>query len=237
MKIKVVPFAQAIITKIVENKTVVVIDVLRATSVMITALTNGAKSITPVLSIEEAFKESDKRSTGSFLLCGERDAMKIEGFHLGNSPLEYSKENVCGKEIILTTTNGTEALHACKEAEKILIAAFLNTEAVANQLKGLDEIVLVCSGTRGNFSLDDAMCAAMIMDHLSSDVALQTDDLGKLLLDNFRSKSGNLNEILKDCFHLNYLIKKGYQEDVAFCLQENTSDLVPVFYPNGGYVK
>ena len=113
MKIEVIPFAAAIDPASVRGKNVVLIDVLRATSVMITALHNGAKEIIPCLTAGDAFAAAGHFTQSSYLLCGERDAIKLEGFDLGNSPLEYNYEEVAGKSLILTTTNGTEVFQVC----------------------------------------------------------------------------------------------------------------------------
>lgn len=229
MRIEVIPFAAAIDNNTVENKTVVVIDVLRATSVMITALKNGAKEVLPTVTIEDANLVSQSLKPGSFLFCGERNAKKIEGFNMGNSPLEYSPEKVKNKTIILSTTNGTRALHACGRAKEIFIGAFLNVKAIVKKVKNCDTLVLACSGTNNKFSLDDGMCAAIIIDELSKVNTILLDDLGRTLLQNWRNSSRNLNEILKACFHLNYLLEKGYEKDVNYCLQLNSHDIVPFF--------
>lgn len=229
MKIEIIPFAAAIENHSVKNKTVIIIDVLRATSVMITALNNGAKEIIPVVTVYEAWKTALNFEKKNILVCGERDAKKVKGFDLGNSPLEFSIEKVNNKTIIHTTTNGTKALNACQGAKEILLAAFLNLDAIVQKVSGLDELVLVCSGTNGKFSLDDGMCAAMIIDELSKIKEIQTDDLGRTLLKAFRIENGNLAELLKDCFHLNYLLEKGYEKDVKYCLQKNSHNIVPHF--------
>jgi 2-phosphosulfolactate phosphatase len=229
MKINVVPFAKAIVATEIKHKTVIVIDVLRATSVMITALVNGAKEIIPSVSIEESHRLAQKFNNENVLLCGERDAKKIEGFNLGNSPLEFTPEKVNQKTIILTTTNGTRALNACLEANEVLIAAFLNVDAVAEKVLQQDELTIVCSGTNGKFSLDDGICAAMILDGLSKQRKIQTDDLGLTLLKTFRKENGDLKNLLQDCYHLNYLLKNGYEKDVNYCLQTNLFNIAPAF--------
>ena len=236
MKIEIIPFASAINKKQIAGKTAVVIDVLRATSVMITALQNGAKEIVPVLTVEDALEVSIKFPKGSFLLCGERNAGKIKGFDLGNSTLEFTREMVENKTIIITTTNGTKALNACMNAEKILIGAFLNAEAVAKKVKNLEERTLFCAGTNGRFSLDDGICAAMIIDELSKNNKIDTDDLGHVLLNTWRSGDDNLDFLLKNCFHLKDLNKKGYENDVNYCIQTNISESVPVYNPKTGLV-
>lgn len=229
MKIHVVPFAKAVKKNEIKDKAVIVIDVLRATSVMITALHNGAKEIIPSPSIKESYKLSKNFNSVNILLCGERDAKKIEGFDLGNSPLEFTPGKVKGKTIIQTTTNGTKALHACQKANQILVAAFLNVNAVVQKVKDFNELHLVCSGTNGKFSLDDGICAALIVEKLSKIAPVKTDDLGKALLTNWLSSNGDLNSLLNDCFHANYLKSKGYGEDVNYCFELNTHNIVPIY--------
>jgi 2-phosphosulfolactate phosphatase len=225
MKIEVFPFASAVDGSKLKDSAVVVIDVLRATSVMITALTNGAGKIIPVTSVESA-RESFSENN-SMLLCGERDAVRIDGFHLGNSPLEFTEEAVKGKTLIITTTNGTNALNASSTAKEIFIGAFLNIDALVEKVKHLDHLFLVCSGTRNAFSLDDGLCAAMIIQKLSGPRQIITDDLGYTLLSFLENSRGTLHDKLKHCTHLNYLLKKGYSADVDFCLQLNSHPVVP----------
>jgi len=227
VKIKVIPYATAARPELTENKTVVVIDVLRATSVMLTALANGAKEVVPAVSPEEALQKSFLYNVEDVLLGGERNAMKIEGFHLGNSPLEYTGENVSGKTVIITTTNGTRALNNCLNAQKVYIGAFLNVAALVEQLKTEEEIVLFCSGTNNNFSLDDGICAAMIINELAKEKQLVLSDFSSLLLTTYRTNPNNLATLLQDCYHLNLLKQKGFEGDVTFCLQNSLYNIVP----------
>ncbi len=229
MKIEIVPFASAVSKKNITRKTVVVIDVLRATSVMITALQNGAKEIIPCETIDEAKQIALGFPSGSYLLCGERNAVKIEGFDLGNSPLEFTRITVENKTIIITTTNGTKALNACMKAKKVLIGSFLNAGAIAKNIQELNELVLVCSGTNGRFSLDDGMCAVMIINVISEEKNVDIDDLGQVLHAMYKNKHGDLYKLLQDAYHLKLLLKKGYKNDVDYCLQTNTTNLIPVF--------
>ncbi len=230
MKISVIPYAAAARPELTLDKTVVVIDVLRATSVMITALTNGARDIIPTLSPEEALQKSMLYNAEEVLLAGEQQAVKIEGFHLGNSPLEYTPEKVSGKTIIMSTTNGTKALNSCLNAKAVLIGAFLNAEAVISELteKEEEEIVLFCSGTNNNFSLDDGMCAAMIINGLIKQPAGKPNlsDFANLLLQAYNSHN-TLSESLKECYHLNLLKQKGFENDVTYCLQKSLYKIVP----------
>ncbi len=236
MHIETHPFASAVNEDDLSGKTVVVIDVLRATSVMIAALENGAKAIVPVLTEKEAMREAKKYKPGTFLLCGERKAKKIRGFDLGNSPLEFTRPVVAGKTLIMTTTNGTRALNGCRKAKKVLIAAFLNVDAVVEKIKHNSGVVLLCSGTNGRFSMDDGLCAGMISDKLSGNLPVKTDDLGQVLLKTRRSGNGDLKNGLRHCGHLNFLVENGFERDVEYCLRQNSSSVVPVYYPKKGYI-
>jgi 2-phosphosulfolactate phosphatase len=229
MKIDVIPFATAVFPKDILGKTVVVIDILRATSTIVNALQNGAKEIIPTLTVEEAFEKVKVFPAGKVLLGGERQAEKIPGFDMGNSYRDYPGEIVEGKSIILTTSNGTRALHACKDAKEVLIGSFLNLGSVVSYLQKTEEIVLLCSGTLGKFSIEDSMAAAAIIDLLTENNNPKLDDLGQSLLFAYRSKNGNLAELLKDGVHLNYLKSKGYEKDIEFCFQKNLFDILPIF--------
>ena len=229
MLIELIPFADAIERETILNKTVVVIDVLRATSVITTALSNGASSVWPVASTEEAILHRRRNSNPNLLLAGERDAIKIEGFDLGNSPLEYHPEAILHKDIVLTTTNGTRALKSSTAAKKVLIGSFLNLDAVCHMVKDEKELVLICSGTAGKFSLDDGICAALMIEMLSDLTEVHTDDLGMAVLNIWHKHTGSLEELLQSCKHVNYLKDHGFEKDVEYCLQLNQFDLVPEF--------
>jgi 2-phosphosulfolactate phosphatase len=154
----------------------VVFDVLRATSTFVTALHHGAKAIIPVSEIAEAlaFKkaESGKRKAETILLGGERNGVRISAngidFDLGNSPREYTPDKVRGKTIVSTTTNGTRALRACAGAKTVLAASFLNLTATAEFLraKNLQDVLLVCAGTRENRADEDVLAAGALCEML-----------------------------------------------------------------------
>jgi len=211
------------------GKTAVVIDVLRATSVIATALHNGAVAVLPAETEHEARQLFNSFPSGSAILGGERNAIKIEGFHQGNSPLEYTPEIVAGKTVILSTTNGTRALKMCRQAHETVTAGFVNISAVADFVaKKSNDTVIVCSGTAGKFSLDDALCAGMLISLISDRKSVETDDLGKMVLQFYGSEAGNISAKLKSCTHLKYLQSKGYQKDIDYCLQTNLLNLVPI---------
>ena len=235
MIISVIPTAQQAQDIDFGGKIAVVIDVLRATSVITTALSNGAREVVPVKTIEEAQSLYAQLEPTSTLRGGERHAVKIEGFDFGNSPLEYTKERVGGKTIILTTTNGTNAINNVKGADEVVLACFRNAEAVAHHLVetsqcgGSTNIVIVCAGTEGRFSLDDGLCAGLLIDLLQQKAEVELDDLGILVHHYYHESKANLLAALSGCFHLKRLISLGFEGDVRFCLETNCASAVPVF--------
>ena len=153
--------------------TCVVFDVLRATSTMLEAIANGARAIVPVCEIDEAVALG--KANPGWLLAGERHGVRITraqsgsvDFDLGNSPLEFSSGAVSGKTIVTTTTNGTRALKACEGAERILIGAFLNLNALVLELarSTAPEVLLVCAGTGEQCASEDVLCAGAVVDGL-----------------------------------------------------------------------
>ncbi|NDC53394.1 MAG: 2-phosphosulfolactate phosphatase [Planctomycetia bacterium] len=148
----------------------VVIDVLRASTTMITALARGAERVVPVAEVERARRVAAGIDR-PVLLGGERGGVRIEGFDLGNSPLEYTAERVRGRSVVITTTNGTAALHACRDAREILIGAIVNRTAVAEWVRELahadEHVLLVCAGTDGMVSAEDVLAAGAILDAAS----------------------------------------------------------------------
>ena len=146
--------------------TVVVIDVLRATTVITRALALGAREVIPCLEVEEARRIAAEFPAGQALLGGERDGLKIPGFDLGNSPREFTPEICARRTFVFTTTNGTRAMNACHRAARVLIGAFVNLSAVAAALPAEGAIHLLCSGTRGKITREDVLLAGAIVDRL-----------------------------------------------------------------------
>jgi len=160
----------------------VVIDVLRASTTIITALAHGAAGVRPVADVASA-RELAGRLGPVALLGGERGAVRIEGFDCGNSPLEYTRERVAGREVVITTTNGTAALAACLKAQEILVAAVVNRAAAAAacrtlaRVAGCDAVHLVCAGTDGQVTAEDVLAAGGILEAAARDPASAGDRL------------------------------------------------------------
>jgi 2-phosphosulfolactate phosphatase len=148
------------------ESTAVVIDVLRAGTTIVYALEAGASEIIPCLDVRDALAFATKRDADDFVLGGERDGVAIEGFHLGNSPEEYTPDRVGGKTILFTTTNGTRAMVHARAADAIFIAAFVNAEAVVEKLLDSDKICILCAGTDGRVGEDDVLVAGMLVDRI-----------------------------------------------------------------------
>jgi 2-phosphosulfolactate phosphatase len=151
----------------VAGRTVFVIDVLRATTTMCAALANGARACVPVGSIDDAMRLAQTLERREILLAGERGSVRIEGFDLGNSPLEMTAQAVHGKTVIMTTTNGTEALLATGLAAGVYIAAGVNLSAAVARAKEVlaeaDDLLVLCAGREGEFGLDDAYAAGRLI--------------------------------------------------------------------------
>ncbi len=206
----------------------VLIDVLRATSTIATALSNGAESVIPVFSLDEARKY---RSEGC-LICGERGGVKPEDFDLGNSPLEYTRNIVEGKKIVLTTTNGTKALKKLN-CKKVIAASFLNARAVYKYLENSaeDTIYIVCAGTNGEFSLEDFLLSGYFAKLDKNPV-----DLTWLALKYFKTVNDVYEEIKKSS-HAQKLFTLGFEEDVHYCSNFGILDVIPIYEPESGNFK
>jgi len=219
------------------GKTSVVIDALRATTTIITALENGAKEIIPVGTVEFAVKVSGGMFGLQTLLGGERNTKKIEGFALGNSPLEYSQEVVTGKTVVLYTTNGTKAISKAKFSSKLFICAFSNISALAKHLVLLNQDVeIVCAGRLNNFSMEDSVCAGKLIieiEKLNLDLILTDSAKASQALS--KSFGKNILKMMKDTEHGKLLIENGFEEDLKFCSKLNNSIAIP--YLNGQALK
>ena len=214
------------------GKLVVVIDVLRASSTIVTALANGCRGFIPILSPEQAKEEAQQFEKESVLLGGEREGKKIEGFNLGNSPREYKGEVVKDKTIIFSTTNGVKILEMVKNAHRIIIGSFLNLHAVCNYCTNYQgDILIICAGKEGKYSLEDAACAGGIINSLrdvfpGGHQEVDANLTAQLLYKKF---DNNILKILQKSQHGRYLESIGLDEDLKFCSQLDFFHIVPIF--------
>ena len=210
----------------VDDYVVVVIDIFRATSSICYGIENGAEAIIPVSEIEECVAYQEKHP--DYLLAAERDGKVVSGFDFGNSPFSYTKEKVAGKTVVLTTTNGTHALHLSRSAKKIIIGSFLNLTAVCDWLKTQQEnILLVCAGWKNNFNLEDTLFAGAVVEQLK-DSNFRVDDAAIAANDLYQIARGDLDGYLKKTSHSERLKKLGIEADIAFCLQVDITTAIPV---------
>lgn len=219
------------------GKTCVVIDVLRASTVIVTALANGAREVIPVSTVDFAMKVSGDAFRSQTLLGGERNTKKVEGFTLGNSPLEYLSEVVNGKSIIHYTTNGSKAIVKAKFSENLFVGCFNNASAVVKHCIGLKkDLEIICAGNSGAFNLEDAVCAGFMISEIfekEKDVVVTDSASACVLLHKTYAK--NILKMLKNTEHGKLLIENGFDEDIKECAKIDSADIIPYF--NSGVIK
>jgi 2-phosphosulfolactate phosphatase len=203
-----------------------VVDCLRATTTVVTAVAMGAREVVPVTTVEEA-----RAFDPSYLRAGEQQIVPIPGFDLGNSPRSFTPEAVAGRGIVLVTTNGSKAIRwtADAGADPVVAFALVNVRAASRRLAGLARLCIVCSGTRGEFALDDACCAGALVDRLAArlgEQALSLDDAAQAARLLYRSGGAGLVARSRAAAHLR---EHGYDEDLAFCAREDVMEAVPVW--------
>jgi 2-phosphosulfolactate phosphatase len=209
-----------------EFEIVVVIDVLRATSAICAAFDNGIESIIPVPTVEEAWEYKQK----GYLAGAERKGQIVEGFDFGNSPFSYMKEEFRGKEVVLTTTNGTKSLDVAKDAQIVVVGSFLNLTALSKWLYEQDKNVLcLCSGWQDKFNLEDTICAGAISDYLIATgyyTAIEDSSIAAKYL--FLSAKDNYFGYLKSSSHRRRLKNLNLNEDIKYCLTPDQTDVIPI---------
>ena len=212
----------------IEDSIVVVIDILRATSSIVYGIDNGARAIIPVAQVEDCLNYADK----GFLLAAERNGEVVEGYDFGNSPFSYTADKVAGKTVVLTTTNGTKALHLAKKAHQVVIGSFLNLQSLCEWIKLQDRnVLLLCAGWKDQFNLEDTLFAGAVVQQLRSsfelydDASVAAEDLYTLAKDNLRAYVGKSS-------HSHRMVALNIEEDVKFCLQLNICEAIPVLVGN-----
>ncbi len=206
---------------------VVVIDVLRATSTMIAAIDSGVKEIIPVASLDEARTYLGK---DNHIVAGERNGFKIDDFDLGNSPLQIKSEKnqVQGKTLVMTTTNGTKSIELAKPADKLFIGSFANLNAVIDRLASEDQVICLCAGWKNRVNMEDTLFAGALVAQLSTKETV-LDDASILAKNLYNLEKGDLLRAVKGSSHYRRLAGRGLEDDIAYCLELNTSSAVPRF--------
>jgi 2-phosphosulfolactate phosphatase len=225
-----------------KDKNVVVVDVLRASSTILTALVNGAKEVIPAENVSVAARIS--KGLGNSILCGERNGKVIEGFKLGNSPFEYTPENIKSKSLIFSTTNGTVAIAKSKFAKSCVLASFLNLNAVVKHLLAInDDFTIVCSGKLNDFCVEDSVYAGLIIAKLfelnnkanytlldSGYISYQISK--QLIYKNSKPDQHRVLNMFKKSEHGKYLLSLGFDNDLEYCSNIDLLNGLPVFKNN-----
>lgn len=211
----------------------VVIDALRMTSVAATAVASGCAGLLAMGDVEAARAVAAREGA---LLGGERNALPIEGFDLSNSPLDYTPSRVGGRRLVMTTSNGTRAILAVAGARRVLLGAFVNASAVADALAGEARVAIVCAGTLGAFTLEDALAAGAIIERLAArGETLALDDMALAARMLYRGARADLHAALAATAHYGRLARLGLRDDLAYCLSEDIVTAVPAQGADGWF--
>lgn len=207
----------------VRDRTVVVVDILRATSCMVTAFAHGVETITPVADLNTCRMMRHK----GFIISGERDGKKVDGFDKGNSPYEYMGPDIRHKRIAFTTTNGTQAIEKSKEAHKVIIGSFLNLSTVVKYLLfGENNVLIVCAGWKGKVNLEDTLFAGAVIDRLRNHIEPDCD--APLIAQQlYNDAKDDMVTYLKNSSHVKRLDKLDIHKDIDYCLTIDQYDVLP----------
>ncbi|MGH9419610.1 MAG: 2-phosphosulfolactate phosphatase [Thermoanaerobaculia bacterium] len=235
MKLDVFMSPTEIVAADTQGRVVAVIDVLRASTCIAVALDNGAKSVIPADSSDEVITRSKQFERSHVRLACERRMLMIPGFDMGNSPLEFTAEAVSGCTVLISTTNGTRALLGVQGARDIIVASYVNLSAVSAMLRTAArsdlDISIVCAGTEGHFSLEDAACAGRYVRALSSkssSTIVQNDAAQACALID-RKYGDNITKIFKDSSHGKALEEAGFGDDLVACAALDSHPVVPIY--------
>jgi 2-phosphosulfolactate phosphatase len=214
----------------VKDKTVAVVDVLRASTTIAFAMSRGCERIIPVASVEAAMNLTSSLEKKVTLLGGEREGKRIDGFDLGNSPLEYTTDVVKGKAVVLATTNGTKAISMSQGAKEILVTSFVNMASVVERAGGLegDSLTVVCAGENGTFALEDAVCAGMLIERFGETREIELNDGAEAARCLYGQHRNSIVDLLKQCEHGRFLEKLGFAKDLDICSRVDSLSILPV---------
>lgn len=208
------------------NYIVVVVDIFRATTTMCAALKNGAKCIISVASIEEAQQYKAK----GYLVGAERNVKRCDFADFGNSPFDYTKEKVEGKEIVFTTTNGTQAIEAAANADVLTIGAFSNISALTEFcIQKQKDVMILCAGWNNRFNIEDTLFGGALADRLMVKGYASASDATKVALSMWQEAKSDLRGYINRTEHIKRLEANNLQDSVEYCLTVDTANLVPLY--------
>ena len=218
----------------VANRAVAVVDVLRASTSIVMALANGARAVIPMASSEEVVSRAKTLARSEVKLAGERKMQPIPGFDMGNSPLEFTKEAVEGKTILMSTTNGTSAVLAVQGARDVIIASYVNFSAVLSMLRaalrGGTDVAIVCAGQEKHFALEDAACAGLFVQRITEKhTKAEINDAAQAAMLIDKKFGSNLKRLFSISAHGVALEDAGFGADLAVCAEVDSYSVLPVF--------
>ncbi|QDU88127.1 putative 2-phosphosulfolactate phosphatase [Pirellulimonas nuda] len=228
--------------------TVVMIDLLRASSTICQALANGASEVLPFVEVDEVLRAADGRDRSAVLLGGERDAQPPEGFDLGNSPLDYTPDRVFGRQVLFTTTNGARALWHARLASRVLVGCIRNLSAVVDSVAADQDVHLLCAGTAGHVTREDLLAAGAIAAELQKHEGREASDPAHAAIGEWqellttaraleRTPSQQLADELRGVPHGQTLVGLGYEADLDYCAEIDALSIVPIFDPATGVIR
>lgn len=218
----------------IRGRVAVVIDVLRASTSICTAVRNGCREVVPVGSTGDAAAMRANLDKGKVLLCGEREGLKVEGFDLGNSPSEYTEETVRDKVLIFASTNGSRAILKCAAAFQTLVCGFVNLSLVAETiLNEQKDVAVVCAGRQGNFSLEDTFCGGALIDKLVNTGQFMVDnDAAQVAQMLYKNRDDSIEAVISRADHARYLKELGFGADILTAAAVDSVSVAPVLAGN-----
>ena len=227
----VILFPQELAEFDIRQKLVVVVDIFRATSTIITAINNGAKEIVPFIKTEQVDKAASNYSAERVLKCGERKGYKVSDYDLGNSPEEYTQDIVNKKTLLFSSTNGSQVFLKVKSAGEVMVGGFLNIEKVVNKIyESKEDCIIACAGNYGNISLEDTVCAGMILAKLKEKEKItEINDEARTSMILYNYYMDDFHSLIRDSSHGRYLASIGKQKDMEYCLKVNKVNCLPVY--------
>lgn len=232
MKIDVLLSRSEIQAEGLTDRLALIIDVWRASSSMITALANGCRSIIPVAEVVMARQLLQRYPPGSTLLAGERNELPIPGFDLSNSPLEYRTDQVKGKRIIFTSSNGAQLFDVARTARSIVVAGFLNSSRISEYiLEAQLDVAMLCAGKNAQFGLEDAVCAGMIIRKIQQNSVdqeqLELNDGARAALILYEYYANDLSQMIHHASHGRRLMELGQRNDLLAAIAVDAIPIVP----------
>lgn len=209
-----------------EDHIVVVVDIFRASTTMCAALKNGAKSIMPVASIEEAQAYKQR----GFLVGAERNVKRCEFADFGNSPFDYTRDKVEGKDVVFTTTNGTQAIDMASDARILIIGAFSNISTIAEFCKQQQkDVIVLCAGWNNRFNIEDTLFGGALAGKLLQKGYTLASDAATVALSMWQEAEPNVREYINRTEHIKRLEANNLQDSVDYCLTEDTVNILPLY--------